>query len=101
MRVLSIFAAFAAAALLTGCGTVNSYVNGCGGVYSGFQTDFEYLDSYDEFHDGWDFTVVGLDIPLSSLVDTVALPVTAFLEPRTNQTTGCYWAGRGDHPGES
>ena len=97
MRVLSIVAALVAAALLTGCGTINSFANGCGGVYSGFYTDFEYLDSYDEFHDGWDFAVVGLDIPLSALADTVALPVTAFLEPSANQATGCNWASPGTH----
>ena len=92
MRTLTIFAAIAAAALLTGCGTVNSYANGCGGVYSGFETDMEYLNTYHEFHDGWDYATVGLDIPLSAVIDTVALPVTAFLEPRANRTIGCNWA---------
>ena len=92
MRTLTIFAAIAAAALLTGCGTINSYANGCGGMYSGFETDMEYLRTYQEFYDGWDYATVGLDLPLSSLLDTVALPVTAFLEPRANKTIGCNWA---------
>ena len=95
MRALSILAAFAATALLMGCGTVNSYANRCGGVYSGLKTDFEYLDSYHEFYDGWDYATVGLDVPLSSIIDTVALPVTYFLEPSTDKTYGCEWAGSG------
>jgi len=92
MRTLTIFSAIAAAALLTGCGTINSYANGCGGTYSGLHTDVEYLGSYEDFHDGWDYAQVGLDVPLSSILDTVALPVTAFLEPKANQTYGCNWA---------
>jgi len=92
MRTLKIFVAITAAALLAGCGTINSYANGCGGMYSGIKTDMEYLGTYDEFFDGWDFTTVGLDLPISSVVDTVALPVTAFLETNANKTLGCNWA---------
>lgn len=93
MRRISILAAIAAAVLLSGCGTINSYANGCGGVYSGILTDVEYLDSYRGFHDSWDYSNVGLDVPLSAITDTVALPVTAFLDPSANKTFGCNWAG--------
>ena len=92
MPTLTILSAIAATALLAGCGTINSYANGCAGMYSGLHTDVEYLRSYDEFRDGWDFSQVGVDVALSSIVDTVALPVTAFLEPTANKTFGCNWA---------
>ena len=97
MRTITILAAIAAAALLTGCGTINSYANGCAGVYSGYHTDLEYLATYREFRDGWDYATVGLDVPLSSVIDTLALPVTMTLEPSSNMTLGCNWAGPGPY----
>jgi uncharacterized protein YceK len=92
MRTLTLVAVIAAAALLSGCGTINSYANGCGGKYSGLYTDLEYLGTYREFHDAADFSQVGFDVLLSTVLDTVALPVTAFLEPSANNTYGCNWA---------
>jgi uncharacterized protein YceK len=91
MHALRIFAALFAITLLAGCGTINSFAQGCGGVYSGIQTDIEYLASYDEFRDGWDFASVGLDVPISTVSDTLALPVTAFLKPGVNKDIGCHW----------
>lgn len=84
----------AMAALQIGCGTLSSYNNGCSGVYSGVRTDVEYLGEYHEFRDGWDYATVAMDIPLSSVLDTVALPATAFIKTRSQHTLGCEWAGR-------
>ena len=96
-------------ALLSGCGTINSYASGCGGLYSGIHQDGDLLGTYGaeilaarEFRLGadgwlansWESVVVALDLPLSAIADTVAAPVTLALGQGAPEPVGlgCRWA---------
>ena len=95
MRTFTIFAVIAAAALLTGCGTINSYANGCPAPYSGVRTDHEYLSDVGPFPgDGLRWLMVTGDLPLSAVVDTLTLPIGAWARrpPPTPVVPGCHWA---------
>jgi uncharacterized protein YceK len=98
-----------ALALLSGCGTINSFASGCGGFYSGIRQDGDLLGTYGaeilaarEFRLGadgwlantWETAVVVLDFPLSALADTVVAPVTLALGQRAPEPVGlgCRWA---------
>lgn len=101
--------ALGALLVLSGCGTVNSYANGCPGVYGGVRQDLDLLESYGSeaaaypespigfdltLADAWDRVFVALDVPLAAIADTVALPATLGREPqaRTPVAPGCGWA---------
>ena len=80
--------------LPTGCQTLRSWDGGCPAVYSGVRY---YRSWYDWLPlDGK--IVFTLDLPLSAALDTLALPVTFFLDPQPPPggfAEGCKWAGRG------
>ena len=95
---------------LPGCGTINSVASGCPGAYSGVHQDLALLAAYGsvepsdaevplgldgELGDAWDRVFVALDVPLSAVIDTLALPVTHRMTPRapTPPALGCGWAG--------
>jgi len=84
---------FAVLALLafTGCQTTRSWSDGCPGVYSGVRYFVSQQDSLP-----WDGKVFfTLDLPLTVVFDTLALPVTAWIEPEKPQSgwvPGCRWA---------
>ena len=83
--------------LLAGCGTVNSFANACPAPYSGVRTDLDYLRSAG-VEDLWDAWMWPLDLPVSLLGDTAALPATSFLEPAQPPYPlgfGCGWARGG------
>ena len=75
-----------------GCQTTRSWVQGCPGVYSGvryYSDQFAWLP-----FDGKVF--FSFDLPLSAVVDTIALPVTIFASPSRPAAgfpRGCRWAG--------
>lgn len=77
---------------LGGCASLRSWTSGCPGVYSGVRYTSE-LWPWLPF-DGRVF--YGLDVPFSALVDTLAVPVTAFVGPReagqAGVVRGCHWA---------
>ena len=96
-------------ALLSGCGTINSYVSGCGGPYSGVRQDRDLLGTFGaeiwasrEFRfgadgwvaDTWDSLLVVLDLPLSAVADTVVAPVGLVRGQRLPEPVGlgCRWA---------
>lgn len=78
---------------LLGCQSLRSWQQGCPGIYSGVRYYRDQLPALP-----WDGTLLfSVDLPLSALVDTLALPVTAFAEPerpRSGFPIGCRWAGR-------
>ena len=75
---------------LPGCQSVRSWEH-CPGIYSGLRY---YGDQFPELPaDGKVFFT--LDLPLTTVVDTLAIPVTAFTEleqPRAGYPIGCRWA---------
>lgn len=75
-----------------GCQSTRSWSQGCPGVYSGVKY---YRDQVSRLpFDGKVFFTI--DLPLSAVVDTLALPFTAFAkrkEPRGGFAPGCQWAG--------
>ena len=90
-------------ALLSGCGTINSYASGCGGLYSGIRQDGDLLGTYGaeilaarEFRLGadgwlantWNSVFVALDLPLSAIADTLSAPVTLALGQRSPEPVG-------------
>jgi uncharacterized protein YceK len=74
-----------------GCQSTRSWSQGCPGVYSGVKY---YRDQVAELpFDGKVF--FSFDLPLTVVVDTLALPFTAFAkrpEPRGGFAPGCRWA---------
>ena len=77
--------------LLLSCQSVRSWEE-CPGVYSGvkyYQAQIGTLP--------WDGRAFfGADLPLTAIVDTLALPVTYFVEPARpvkGYSPGCRWAG--------
>ena len=96
-------------ALLPGCGTINSYASGCGGLYSGVRHDGDLIGNYGaeieaarEVHlrtDGWlantwETAFVVLDLPLSAVADTLTAPVSLALGQAAPDPVGlgCRWA---------
>jgi uncharacterized protein YceK len=81
------------AALSLGCQSGRSWQQGCPGVYSGVKY---YGDQVGELPiDGKLF--FSIDLPLTVVVDTLALPFTAFAEPKKPTggfPIGCRWAQR-------
>ena len=80
---------------LAGCGTVNSYADGCPAPFSGVRTDREYLRDVRTFDGGalrW--VMVTGDLPLSALADTLTLPIGAWARqaPPAPVSPGCRWA---------
>ena len=77
--------------LLLGCQSVRSW-DECPGIYSGVKY---YTDQIDTLP--WDGRVFfSADLPLTAILDTLALPVTAFAEPTRpvrGYGRGCRWAG--------
>lgn len=84
--------ALALGSWLLGCQSTRSWQQGCPGVYSGVKY---YADQVGELPlDGKVFFTI--DLPISAVIDTLALPVTAFAEPhvpRGGFPIGCRWAG--------
>lgn len=81
------------ALLLGGCQTGRSFEAGCHDVYSGVRF---YNDQIAELPPGGKLFFT-LDLPFSAVVDTLLLPVTAFMEPERPHLgwiQGCRWAGR-------
>ncbi len=93
---------------LAGCGTVNSFASGCPGSYGGVRQDLSLLASYGQpdevapevplgvdgqLGDLWDRVFVAVDVPLSALTDTLALPYTSLREPSHAEPValGCGW----------
>lgn len=76
------------------CQSLRSWQQGCPGIYSGVRYYHDQLPALP-----WDGTLLfSVDLPLSALLDTLALPATAFAEPerpRSGFPIGCRWAGRG------
>jgi uncharacterized protein YceK len=96
-------------ALLSGCGTINSYASGCVGLYSGVRQDADLLGAYGEtlliarevplgfdgwLSDAWDAIVVALDMPLSAVVDSVSAPIAWAVGPSAPEpmALGCRWS---------
>lgn len=94
---------------LTGCGTINSYANGCPGAYSGVRQDLDLIASYRSgsgaedgvplgidgpLGDAWDQVFAAFDVPLAAIADTLALPATYSMAPRAPvpPSLGCGWA---------
>ena len=75
---------------LSGCQSVRSWES-CPGVYSGLRY---YNEQFPELPgDGKAFFT--LDVPMTAIVDTLALPITAFAEPQYPPggfPLGCRWA---------
>jgi uncharacterized protein YceK len=111
LRWMSLFAGLA---LLSGCGTISSGASGCGGPWSGVQSDGDLLRSYASrsraerevplgvdgwLGDAWDTIAVALDLPFSALGDTLSTPVTYPLGQRRPEPVGlgCGWVPPG-HP---
>jgi len=94
MRWLALTALLALPPSLGGCQTVRSYTSGCPGVYSGVRY---FADQYSWLPlDGKIFFAI--DLPLSAVFDTLALPVTFFVDPpqvtARGLPRGCGWAER-------
>ena len=74
-----------------GCQTLRSWHHGCAAAYSGVRFYSDQLDWLP-----WDGKVFfTIDLPISAVVDTVALPATAFLDPEAPPegfVRGCRWA---------
>jgi uncharacterized protein YceK len=80
---------------LAGCGTINSYANGCPAPYSGVSTDRAYLRTVSSFgSDALRWAMLTSDLPLSLVVDTVTLPIAIWAErpPPAPVSPGCLWA---------
>jgi len=78
---------------LGGCASNRSWSQGCPGIYSGVR--FSRETSREVPVDGKIF--YAFDLPLSALVDTLALPLTAFARPKPppgGWAVGCRWARR-------
>lgn len=78
---------------LWGCQSTRSWQQGCPGVYSGVKYYSDQLPTLPI--DGKIF--FSIDLPLTAVVDTLALPVTAFIGPERpvlGYPVGCKWAGR-------
>lgn len=78
--------------LALGCASVRSWSQGCPGVYSGVRFSRERIGQVPL--DGKIFFT--LDLPLTAIVDTLALPATAFADPKRPTggfPAGCRWAG--------
>lgn len=77
--------------LLVGCQSLRSW-DECPGIYSGVKYYADQVSSLP-----WDGRVFfAVDLPLTAVVDTLALPVTFFLEPTRpvrGYGPGCRWAG--------
>jgi uncharacterized protein YceK len=90
-RCRALAGALGAALAAAACQTLRSFEQGCPGVYSGLryyrdQLGFLPLDGKIFFT---------LDLPLSAVADTLALPGTAFSEPDPpvgGFAPGCRWA---------
>lgn len=76
-----------------GCQTTRSWNHGCPGIYSGLRF---YADQFESLpFDGKVFFTI--DAPLSAIVDTLSLPVTAFAKPQRpieGFVRGCRWAAQ-------
>ena len=76
--------------LLTSCQSTRSWQQGCPGIYSGVRY---YADIREEVP--WDGRVFyTIDLLPTSIVDTLALPVTAFAKPKLPPggfPIGCRW----------
>ncbi len=92
LRLLGLLAGLAVSAL--GCQTLRSFDHGCPGVYSGARSygqRLQYLPA-----DGKLFFT--LDLPFTLIADTLALPVTSFVdrkEPVAGWVQSCRWAESG------
>ena len=76
-----------------GCQSIRSWQQGCPGVYSGVKYYGEQIGELP--YDGRIF--FSIDLPLTAIVDTLALPVTAFATPQPpsgGYALGCKWARR-------
>jgi uncharacterized protein YceK len=81
-----------AGCLVLGCSSVRSW-DQCPGIYSGVRYNRERGDQVPV--DGKIF--FALDLPLTALADTLALPATAFADPRAPAggfSAGCRWVSR-------
>jgi len=92
-QVLRIGLVLVLSACSVGCQSTRSWNQGCPGVYSGIKY---YGDQIGELPlDGRLF--FSIDLPLTAVVDTLALPFTAFADPRRPKggfPIGCRWAQR-------
>ena len=82
---------------VSGCQSMRSWQQGCPDVYSGVRFYSEQLPELP--FDGKVFFSV--DLLPTLLVDTLALPVTAFsdpLPPPEGYSLGCRWAAPGAYP---
>jgi uncharacterized protein YceK len=91
MRGLALIAMLVLVLPLGGCQTLRSYLSGCPGVYSGVRY---FADQYDWLPlDGKVFFAI--DLPISAVADTLALPVTFFVDPplatQRGLPRGCRW----------
>ncbi len=90
-RVRTLGALVIGALLLVGCQSTRSWQQGCPGIYSGVRY---YADIRSEVP--WDGRVFfTIDLIPTSIVDTLALPVTAFQKPEIPEggfPIGCRWA---------
>ena len=80
-------------ALGPGCASFRSWDKGCADIYSGVR--FSRERSKEVPFDGKIF--FALDLPFSALADTLALPFTAFADPKRPPggfVSGCRWAAR-------
>ncbi len=76
---------------LLGCQTGRSWEEGCPGVYSGVRYYWDQVDALPV--DGKLFFT--LDLPLTTVADTILLPVSVFMEPKRPKygfAPGCTWA---------
>ena len=83
--------AWIAAMGLSGCQTTRSWNEGCPGIYSGLRYYGDQLGSLPP--DGKIFFT--LDLPLTTVADTLLLPVSAFAKPTRPKhgfLRGCTWA---------
>lgn len=91
MRRNALHFALIATALLTSCQSSRSWQEGCAAAYSGVRYYAEILPTVP--FDGKVFFTA--DLPLSIVVDTLALPITSFAERKTppgGYVIGCRWA---------
>ena len=80
-----------AAITMPACQTARSWEEGCPGIYSGLRYYRDQLDSLPL--DGKIFFT--LDLPLTTVADTLVLPASAFAKPTRPKygfTPGCTWA---------
>ncbi len=80
-----------AAIAMSGCQTARSWDEGCPGIYSGLRYYGDQLASLPL--DGRIFFT--LDLPLTTVADTLVLPASAFVKPTRPKygfTPGCTWA---------